>query len=107
MPDTLVNQAAFPQQKAQAIGLGFPICRILGVTFLASGALLDAAIDPFKGKGGDEQSLLRSLQETFDSGDILFGDAYFATYFFIADMQAKRVGLLMEQLGPVQSTSCR
>jgi hypothetical protein len=60
---------------------------------------LNAAIGPFKGKGGDEQSLLRSLQETFDSGDILLGDAYFASYFFIAEMQARGVDLLMEQMG--------
>lgn len=99
MPDTPSNQATYPQQKAQAAGLGFPICRVLGITCLASGALLDAAIGPFKGKGGDEQSLLRSLQETLDSGDILLGDAFFATYFFIAEMQAKGVDLLMEQMG--------
>lgn len=99
MPDTPENQAAYPQQKAQSAGLGFPICRVLGVTCLSSGALLNAAIGPFKGKGGDEQSLLRSLQETFDSGDILLGDAYFASYFFIAEMQARGVDLLMEQMG--------
>lgn len=99
MPDTPTNQALYPQQSSQAEGLGFPICRLLGVTSLASGALLNAAVGPFAGKGGDEQSLLRSLQETFDSGDILLGDAYFASYFFIADMQAKGVDLLMEQMG--------
>ncbi len=99
MPDTPENQAVYPQQRSQAEGLGFPICRLLGVTSLASGALLNAAVGPFAGKGGDEQSLLRSLQETFDSGDILLGDAYFASYFFIAEMQAKGVDLLMEQMG--------
>lgn len=98
MPDTPENQATYPQQKSQADGLGFPICRLLGVTSLASGALLNAAVGPFAGKGGDEQSLLRSVQETFDAGDILLGDAYFAGYFFIADMQAKGVDLLMEQI---------
>ena len=39
------------------------------------------------------------MQETFDSGDIFLGDAYFATYYFIAEMQARGVGLLMEQQG--------
>lgn len=99
MPDTPANQAAYPQQRSQTEGLGFPICRVLGVTCLATGALLNAAIGAFAGKGGDEQSLLRSLQETFDFGDILLGDAYFASYFFIAEMQAKGVDLLMEQMG--------
>ena len=100
MADTPANQAAFPQQCQQKPGLGFPICRILGITCLSSGALLDAAVCRFNGKGGDERALLRSLQETLDSGDILIGDALFPTYFFIASMQEKGVDILMEQQGP-------
>lgn len=99
MPDTLKNQAAFPQQGGQQPGLGFPICRIVGITCLANGALLNAAIGRFQGKGGDEQTLLRSIQDTFQTGDIVLADAFFATYFFIAAMQAKGVDILMEQHG--------
>ena len=99
MPDTPANQAAFPQQRGQQPGLGFPICRVVGITCLSSGALLDAAIGRFNGKGGDEQTLLRTLQDTFQAGDIVLGDAFFATYFFIAEMQAKGVDILMEQHG--------
>jgi len=99
MPDTPANQAAFPQQSNQKPGLGFPICRLVGITCLASGALLNAAIGRYKGKGGDEQTLLRSMQDSLESGDIVLGDAYFATYFFIAAMQAKGVDILMEQNG--------
>lgn len=100
MADTSANQASFPQQRSQQPGLGFPICRIVGITCLSSGALLNAAIGRFNGKGGDEQTLLRSIQDTFQSGDIVMGDAFFATYFFIAAMQAKGVDILMEQNGP-------
>lgn len=99
MPDTPANQAMYPQQGGQKIGLGFPICRLVGITCLASGALLNAAIGHFQGKGGDEQTLLRSIQETFQHGDIILGDAFFATYFFIAAMQARGVDILMEQHG--------
>ncbi len=99
MPDTLANQEAFPQQRGQKPGLGFPICRIVGITCLSSGALLNAAIGRFNGKGGDEQTLLRKIQNTFQSGDIVMGDAFFATYFFIAAMQANNVDILMEQHG--------
>lgn len=99
MPDTPANQAAFPQQRNQKPGLGFPICRLVGITCLASGALLDAAVGRYQGKGGSEQTLLRSMQDGFESGDIVLGDAYFATYFFIAAMQAKGVDILMEQHG--------
>ncbi|MBB3060430.1 hypothetical protein FHS09_001245, partial [Microbulbifer rhizosphaerae] len=37
MPDTPENQEVFPQQSAQEPGLGFPICRIVGVICLGSG----------------------------------------------------------------------
>lgn len=97
MPDTPRNQAVYPQQKGQREGVGFPICRVVGITYLSSGALLNAAIGPFKGKGGDEQTLVRSIQDSFEPGDILMADAYYASYFFIADMQAKGVDILMEQ----------
>lgn len=99
MPDTPSNQVDFPQSNTQKSGLGFPICRIVGVTCLSSGALLNAAIGRTKGKGGDERTLLRSIQDTFRSGDVVLGDALYATYFFIAEMQAKGVDILIEQHG--------
>lgn len=99
MPDTEANQSQFPQQSVQKPGLGFPICRIVGITCLSSGALLNAAIGRYSGKGGDEQTLLRSIQESFEAGDIVMGDAFFATYFFIAAMQSRGVDILMEQNG--------
>ena len=99
MPDTPENQAAYSQQRGQKEGLGFPICRVLGITCLSSGALLNAAVGRFNGKGGDEQTLLRSIQETLESGDVLLGDAFFPTFVFIAAMQAQGVDILMGQMG--------
>ena len=105
MPDTEANQAAFPQQRGQKLGLGFPICRVVGITCLASGALLNAAIGRFNGKGGDEQTLLRSIQDTFQPGEIILGDAFFATYFFIVSLQARGIDMLMEQQGARRRTT--
>ena len=99
LPDTPANQAAFPQQRGQQPGLGFPICRLVGITCLSSGALLNAAVGRFQGKGGDEQSLLRGMLDTFQSGDIVLGDALYGTYFFLAALQAREVDILMEQFG--------
>ena len=99
MPDTSANQSSFPQQRGQQPGLGFPICRIVGITCLSSGALMNAAVGRFNGKGGDEQTLLRTIQDSFETGDIVMGDAFFATYFFIAEMQSRGVDILMEQQG--------
>jgi len=105
MPDTSANQAAYPKHGGQKSGLGFPICRIVGITCLSSGALLNAAVGRFNGKGGDEQTLLRSIQDTLEPGDMLLGDAFFPTYFFLAAMQARGVDILMEQMGARKRTT--
>jgi Transposase DDE domain len=99
MPDTVKNQAEFPQQAGQKEGLGFPICRLLAVSCLSSGVILNAAISPFKGKGSDEQSLLREVLDTFKHGDVVLGDAFFGTYFLLAEMKQRGVDVLFEQLG--------
>jgi hypothetical protein len=61
LADTPENQAAFPRPGSQKPGLGFPICRVATLLCLGSGALLNAATGPCQGKGGDEQTLLRSM----------------------------------------------
>lgn len=99
MPDTPENQVAYPQQGGQKAGLGFPICRLVGITCLTSGALLNAALGCFQGKGADEQTLLRSIQQTLEAGDILLGDAYFPTFFLIATLRQQGVDILMEHRG--------
>lgn len=99
MPDTAANQSRFPQQGGQLPGLGFPICRIVGITCLGSGALLNAAIGQFNGKGSGETGLLRSIQDSFEPGDVVVGDAFYATYFFMAEMISRGVDLVMEQHG--------
>src|SRR6185503_8197599 len=38
LPDTAANQAAYPQPRSQRAGLGFPLCRLVGVVCLGSGA---------------------------------------------------------------------
>ena len=71
LPDTSANQAAYPQQSGQKLGLGFPICRIVVVTCLASGAVINAAMGGFKGKGSSEQNLLRTLLDSSELGDMM------------------------------------
>jgi hypothetical protein len=99
MPDTKSSQIAFPQQGAQKAGLGFPICRLLAVSCLHTGVILNAAVGPFKGKGSDEQSLLRQVLDTFQTGSIVVGDAFFGTYFLLVEMIKRGVDVLFEQHG--------
>ncbi|MCR4301678.1 MAG: IS4 family transposase [Sulfuricaulis sp.] len=99
MPDTPANQACYPQPRSQAPGLGFPLCRLVGLVCLGSGAVLDAALGGYCGKGNDEQALLRTLLDTLESGDLLLGDAYYATYFLFGDLQERGVNAVFEQQG--------
>jgi hypothetical protein len=104
-PDTAANQRAYPQQGGQAPGVGFPIARLVAITCLSSGALLNAAMGRFQGKGGNEQALLRPLLATFEPGDLVIGDALSATWFLLADLQARGVDGLFEQNGPRRRTT--
>ncbi len=99
LPDTTDNQDVYPQPRSQQPGLGFPLCRLVGIVCLASGAVLDAAMGPCRGKGSDEQSLLRSILDTLEAGDILLGDAFYATYFLLCALHAKGVDAVFEQQG--------
>lgn len=99
LPDTPENQVVYPQQRRQKPGLGFPICRIVGVICLASGGILNAAMSPFSGKGASEQTLLRGMLDTFASGDIVLGDGFYGTYFLLAELIERGVDGIFEQLG--------
>lgn len=99
MPDTPANQAIYPQPSTQAAGLGFPLCRLVTLSCLSSGALLDAATCPYQGKGHDEQSLLRGLLDHLQAGDVLLGGAFCPTWFLLAELQRRGVDGVFEQYG--------
>jgi hypothetical protein len=105
MPDTPANQAAYPQARSQKSGLGFPLCRMVGLVCLGSGAVLQAAIGRYCGKGGDEQSLLRSILDTLECGDLLLGDAFYATYFLLCTLRERGIDAVFEQHGSRQRTT--
>jgi hypothetical protein len=102
MPDTPANQRAYPQSRSQQPGLGFPLCRMVGLVCLGSGAVLNAAIGCYRGKGGDEQSLLRSILGTLEDGDLLLGDAFYATYFLLCTLRERGIEAVFEQHGSRQ-----
>jgi putative transposase len=95
MPDTPENQAAYPQMKTQAPGLGFPIARILVVFSLAVGTVLEAAIGPYQGKQTSELALLRQIIDQFQPGDIALADRFFCSYWVIAALQARGVDVVV------------
>lgn len=91
MPDTAANQAAFPQSRAQGVGLGFPVARIVAVISLATGVVRDLAMGPYKGRETGETALFRTLWGGLEPGEIAPGDRYFASYFGIAGLGQRGV----------------
>lgn len=96
MPDTPANQAQFPQSRSQKSGLGFPIARLVGVMSLSSGAMVDYALGPYRGKKTGELSLLAQQLDALSLGDLLLGDRYYCTYALIAQQQHKGIPVLFE-----------
>jgi hypothetical protein len=94
MPDTAANQAAYPQPPSQQPGLGFPIARLVVVFCLACGTVLDAALGRYQGKRTGENSLLRTLERAFETGDVLLADRCFSGYFDIAWWQRRGVDVV-------------
>ena len=83
MPDTLDNQAAYPQSSAQRPGLGYPILRMVVLLSLATGMVSGMALGPYSGKETGETALFRELFDRLQAGDVVLGDRYYCSYFMI------------------------
>lgn len=105
LPDTPANQQAYPQSSTQKPGLGFPICRVVGLLCLDSGAVVNAAVGRYCGKGGDEHTLLRTMLDTLQRGEVLIGDALFATYFLLCTLLERGIDGVFEQNGARRRTT--
>jgi len=100
MPDTEENQAKYPQPKTQQPGVGFPLCRLVGILDLSTGGVIDVAFGACEGKGSGEQGLLRQLLDScLNKGEVLLGDAFFPSYFLLWTLQLMGVDCLCEQMG--------
>jgi Transposase DDE domain len=97
LPDTPANQHAYPQPDGQRPGLGFPMVRFVVLFCLATGAVLEAALCPYRGKGTGEVSLLRQVWDALDPGDVLLGDRIFCSYFEIALLQHRGIDVVVRK----------
>jgi hypothetical protein len=84
MPDTVENQAAYPQPPCQAEGVGFPLARMVVLLSLATAMVTGMAIGPYAGKETGELALLRQLLDWLEPGAVLVADRYYCSYFMIA-----------------------
>ena len=99
MPDTILNQKEYPHPKTQKEGLGFPVCRIVALISLSTGAIIDASIGNYSGKGTGEQALLREILHNVKRGDILLADAMFSTYTLMSYVLEKGIDIVFVQNG--------
>ena len=91
MPDTPENQQAFPQQKIQRPGAGFPIARACAMLSLATGALCNLAVGPYQGKETGESALLRQILDSLTDGDVAVLDRYFCSFPLLANLLGRGV----------------
>jgi hypothetical protein len=97
MPDTPANQATYPQPDGQQPGRGFPMARLGVLLCLATGAVRDVAIAPYRGKGTGELSLLRQLWHHLGPGDVVLGDRIYCSYFEIALLQQRGIDVVLHK----------
>lgn len=94
--DTPANQAEYPQNPAQAEGLGFPILRCVSLVSLESGMLVDLACGPYCGKETGETALMWQLLETLQPGDILVADSCYCSYWLVGACHSRDVEIVMK-----------
>lgn len=86
MPDTIKNQLEYPQPTSQKKGVGFPITRIVVIVDYITGVLLDFAMGQYSGENTGEHALLRELMTSFNTNDVMLGDAYYPSFFLMATL---------------------
>jgi len=97
MPDTVANQAVYPQSGVQRPGLGFPLAMLVALISLSTGAVLRWALGPCRGKHTGEQALFRTLMAHLSAGDVVLVDRYHCNYFTIALLRERGIDVLTRQ----------
>jgi len=92
MPDTGRNQKAFPQQKGQKPGCGFPIMKFVGLFSLSTGCLLATVTGNYYCA---ELSLFRQLWHYLKPRDVLLADRHFSDYGTLAVLWGRCVDAVM------------
>ena len=95
MPDTVANQAEYPQPSYQRPGLGRPMARVCAIFSLSCGAVVDMAIGGYSGKGQSELGLLRRLMDAFRPGDIMVADRLMCSWVELTALQCRGVDFVV------------
>ncbi len=91
-PDTVENQAVWPQSSEQKAGLGFPQIKLVGLFSLASGAVIEHQLGS---KHEHESQLFRKLLPRVRKADIIVADRAFCSYAALATLVRQKADGLM------------
>jgi DDE family transposase len=92
MPDTAQNRAHWPYAGGQKPGCGFPTAQLVGLFCLATGRLVQFALDSWK---AHEIPLARQLIGWVEPGEIVLTDRGFCGWGLISLFQRKGVDVVM------------
>lgn len=84
--DTKENRHEYPIVKAKEKQLGLPKARMLACFGLASGALVDAELGKYIGKGQSEVTLFRNMLPRIKKNSLLLLDRFFTSFFLQCEM---------------------
>lgn len=94
MPDTLANQAVWPQSRSQKEGCGFPIMRVVGLFDLVTGVWIAAATGAYR---SSERNLCRKLWRHLREGDTIVADSGFCCWFTLYLFNQRGVRVVMRK----------
>src|SRR5918996_3602946 len=77
LPDTEINQDAYPQPSEQKPGCGFPVLRLVAFMSLATGAVRRYRMGTLH---EHEQRLFQDLRAQLGVGEVVLGDRNFGTF---------------------------
>ena len=84
LADTEEIRKEYPQTDGQPEGVSYPMIQVVVLLSLATGAVLDAAEGPCRGKETGETALLREMFDRLHKGDVLVGDRLYGSYWLLA-----------------------
>ena len=106
MPDTVMNQKAWPQSSMLKAGCSFPVAHICACFSLQTGGLLSFGMG---NKKSSELTMFREQWAIFNEDDIFLGDKGFCSYFDMAELKKCKVDsvLTLARRAPFTAGACQ
>jgi Transposase DDE domain len=91
-PDTPSITKKYIKQKSHCVaeGLGYPLIRLMLISFLTTGAIIDMVYSPFSGENTHEVALFARAWPRLQRGDVIVGDRAYSSSlnYYLLPMQS-------------------